>query len=163
MKILKVNESLATCLVSVSGKCLEVPALREALRAEAFSAWTARRLVSRINNQNAEEFIAFAKHNTHAAIDFKLNPSGTSTRRISNSLKILMKKVQDLIAQKEGRHPSPDEVDLIVYQAYYLQHHPEEKAKRYKARKTAQQKTNKDLKTAATSMDRRFRPQLRRG
>src|ERR1700742_1198222 len=78
MNILKVNESLAICLVSVSGKCLEVPALTEALNAQAFSVWTARRLVAKINNENAAEFIEFAKHNTHATIDLKLNPEGKS-------------------------------------------------------------------------------------
>src|SRR4051812_2868916 len=44
MNVLKLNESLAICLVSVSGKCLEVPALKAALKNEAFSVWTARRL-----------------------------------------------------------------------------------------------------------------------
>lgn len=130
MNILKLNESFAICMISVSGKCIEVPALKDALQERAFSVWTARRLVSKITNENAAEFIEFAKHNTHAAIDMKLNPEGTSTRRVKNEIKVLIKRVQSLIAQQTGKSPNLDETDMIVYEAYYRQHHPEEKAKR---------------------------------
>lgn len=140
MNILKLNESLAICMVSVSGKCLEIPALGAALKAETLSVWTARRLVSQINNENAEELIEFAKNNTHAAIDLKVNPDGGSTRRVRNDVKTWIRKVQNLIAQKTGKHLSLDQIDLIVYQAYYNQHHPEAKAQRRQARAEAKAK-----------------------
>jgi hypothetical protein len=147
VQCLKIPEGQAYAFTSVAGKAAKLPDLQEAILAGEISVSMAKRVVSVINESNEAEWVDALKTKTKREIEkevAKENPRAAvpeQARYVSEKiieLKVgfseenyeILKRSQDLCAQKLGRHVSLEETITYLGREFNERTDPVKKAKR---------------------------------
>lgn len=162
---LRISESAAYTLITVSRKAREVPELKNCLRDGTITLSNARRVASVLNRENKSEWIKKACELSHRELEkeiARVNPKVETPERASyisedrvklelglSELELLkLQRVQDLLSQSKRRPVSLEETLETLTDEYLKRHDPLERAKRQQAKKeTPENRQEKNTET----------------
>lgn len=144
---LKLSEPCAYRLITVARKSREVPELKNAVTAGEISISKAKVIASVINTENSAEWIVKAQANTFrelqrlavaecpvATLSDKSRPIAEGVARLELSLPEttleLLRRVQDVLAQKRGKHQSLADAIKVMGEDFLQRNDPLKKATR---------------------------------
>jgi len=150
-EILSLDKSVAYALITVARKAIEVPKLLHAMKNDSLTLSKASRIVSTLNQQNADHWLKFATSHTREELDLELAKENPRTlirdkmKPLSDDLVDLrtgmsritfddLKRAQSLEAQK-GNNLKWGEVIGKALKCYLEKNDPVQKAKRAAERK----------------------------
>src|SRR3989338_2187824 len=163
---LKLSESLAYQFIGVARKSKEVPELKAAVANGEITVSTARRVVPVINKTNQEDWINKAKSLTQRTLEFevvkespkelikeRIRPVAESRleMKLGISLKLDKKlaRIKDLLAQKNQKPVSLEEVLDMMADTFLERHDPVQRAKRLLARTVQLQKVEAGIESSS--------------
>ena len=163
---LKLSESLAYQFIGVARKSKEVPELKAAVANGEITVSTARRVVPVINKTNQEDWINKAKSLTQRTLEFevvkespkelikeRIRPVAESRleMKLGISLKLDKKlaRIKDLLAQKNQKPVSLEEVLDMMADTFLERHDPVQRAKRLLARTVQLQKVEAVIESSS--------------
>jgi hypothetical protein len=152
VEVLGLSEPIAGQFKTVVRKAIEVPELSRAIRANKLSICKASRIVSALDDSNAEELVKFASKNTWRAIEAEMarrRPSSAGREKIKPVNEQLvevklyvtpeeaadLEKAQNLMSSKQRGAASLSKTTAQAWREFVLRHDPVKKAERAQERK----------------------------
>lgn len=137
-RALQLSEACAYQLITVGRKAREVPALQTALREGEITVSKAKSIAASITNENAAEWITRAKTESTRALE-----QGEKTIRVSAETFELLKRAQELLAQKKSAPVSMDEALKELAGDFARANDPVQKAERILSRRALHVKSSR--------------------